>query len=222
MNEWLLGPGEIYRAFAAEIGSGQLWSHIGASLARSLPGFALGSLLGAALGLLAGLSRSLDEILSAPVFLSYPVPKIVLLPIVMVWFGIGDLSKVVIIATACFYPAFINAYYGARSTRTILVWSALNMGARRGQLFWKVVVPSACPMILTGLRVALALSFIMLFAAEMVGSRSGLGWLIKQAEQDLRFDLMYVSILTIAILGWAGDTLLRIVRERLVAWADQR
>jgi ABC-type nitrate/sulfonate/bicarbonate transport system permease component len=222
MGDWLLGPGEILSAFLATLASGELTAHALASLARSLPGFALGSLLGAALGLLAGVSRSLDEVLSAPVFLSYPVPKIVFLPIVMVWLGIGDLSKIVIIAAACFYPAFINAYYGARSTRTILVWSALNMGARRWQLFWKVVVPSAAPMILTGLRVALALSFILLFAAEMVGSRSGLGWLIKQAEQGLRFDLMYVSILTIALLGWAGDTLLRVARERLVGWADQR
>jgi len=222
VGDWVLGPGEILRAFVAAVASGELWTHTAASLARSLPGFALGAFLGAALGLLAGVSRALDDILSPPVFLSYPVPKIVMLPIVMLWFGIGDLSKIVIIAAACFYPVFINAYYGARSTRTILVWSALNMGARRWQLFWKVVVPSAAPMILTGLRVALALSFILLFAAEMVGSRSGLGWLIKQAEQGLSFDLMYVSILTIAILGWAGDALLRVARARLVAWADQR
>ena len=222
MGDWVLGPGEILRAFVETLASGELTTHIGASLLRALPGFALGSFLGVALGLLAGVSRALDEILSAPVFLSYPVPKIVLLPIVMVWFGIGDLSKIVIIAGACFYPAFINAYYGARSTRTILVWSALNMGARRWHLFWKVVMPSAAPMVLTGLRVALALSFILLFAAEMVGSRSGLGWLIKQAEQGLRFDLMYVSILTIAVLGWAGDTLLRVARGRFVGWADQR
>jgi len=222
MTDWLLGPGEIYRAFAAEMASGDLWRHVAASLGRSLPGFALGSLLGVALGLAAGVSRALDEILSAPVFLSYPVPKIVLLPIVMLWFGIGDASKIVIIAAACFYPAFINAYYGARSTRTILVWSALNMGAGRWRLFWKVVLPSAFPMILAGLRVALALSFILLFAAEMVGSRSGLGFLIRQAEQDLRFDLMYVSILTIAVLGLAGDSLLVLARQRLVAWADQR
>ena len=96
------------------------------------------------------------------------------------------------------------------------------MGAGRWRLFWKVVLPSAFPMILAGLRVALALSFILLFAAEMVGSRSGLGFLIRQAEQDLRFDLMYVSILTIAVLGLAGDSLLVLARARLVAWADQR
>jgi ABC-type nitrate/sulfonate/bicarbonate transport system permease component len=222
MGDWLLGPGEILQAFAVELRSGELWSHIKASLARSIPGFLLGSLLGGVLGLAGGISRTLDEILSTPVFVSYPVPKIVFLPIAMVWFGIGDLSKIIIIAAACFYPMYINAYYGARATRTILVWSALNMGARPAQLFWKVVVPSAAPMMLTGLRVALALSFVLLFAAEMAGSRSGLGWLIKQAEQGLRFDLMYVSILTIALLGLAGDSLLSLLGRRLLAWADQR
>ena len=216
MPDWVLSPLEVLRAFSAALASGELTAHVGASLTRSIPGFALGAALGIALGLLAGVSRTIDTMLSPSIFLSYPVPKIVMLPIVMVWFGIGDVSKIVIIALACFYPAFINAYYGARSTRAILVWSALNMGARPRHLFWKVVVPSASPMIVSGVRVALALSFILLFAAEMVGARSGLGYLIKQAENGLRFDLMYVSIITIALLGALGDALVRRAGRRLV------
>jgi ABC-type nitrate/sulfonate/bicarbonate transport system permease component len=222
MPDWVLGPSEIARAFATAIEAGDLLPHIAASLTRSLPGFVLGTLAGVALGLLAGVSRLADAMLSPSVFLSYPVPKIVMLPIVMVWFGIGDASKVVIIALACFYPAFINAYYGARSTRVLLVWSALNMGARPRHLFWKVVVPSALPMMLSGVRIALALSFILLFAAEMVGARSGLGYLIKQSENSLRFDLMYVSIITIAVLGSVGDALLRTVGRRLARWQEQQ
>ena len=222
MPDWVLGPSEIARAFAAAIEAGDLLPHIAASLTRSIPGFVLGTLAGVALGLLAGVSRLADAMLSPSIFLSYPVPKIVMLPIVMVWFGIGDASKVVIIALACFYPAFINAYYGARSTRALLVWSALNMGAQPRHLFWKVVVPSALPMTLSGVRIALALSFILLFAAEMVGARSGLGYLIKQSENSLRFDLMYVSIITIAALGSLGDALLRAAGRRLVRWQEQR
>jgi ABC-type nitrate/sulfonate/bicarbonate transport system permease component len=145
----------------------------------------------------------------------------VLLPLFMLWFGIGDLSKVLIIALACFYPTFINAYYGARSTPTILVWSGLNMGAGRGQIFRKVVLPSALPLIFAGLRVSLALSFIVMFAAEMINARSGLGHLIRVAENSLRFDLMYVSLVTIAILGYLGDTLLRRTRHRVLAWQEQ-
>jgi ABC-type nitrate/sulfonate/bicarbonate transport system permease component len=139
----------------------------------------------------------------------------------MLWFGIGDLSKVLIIALACFYPTFINAYYGARSTPTILVWSGLNMGAGRLEIFRKVVLPSALPLIFAGLRVSLALSFIVMFAAEMINARSGLGHLIRVAENSLRFDLMYVSLVTIAILGYVGDSLLRRTRHRVLAWQEQ-
>lgn len=221
LPEFVLSPGEILRHFFAELGSGELFPHIGASLVRSFPGFALGTFLGIALGLLAGVARGFDQMLSPLIFLTYPVPKIVMLPIFMVWFGIGDLSKVLIIALACFYPTFINAYHGARSTPTILVWSGLNMGAGRWEIFRKVVVPSALPLIFAGMRVSLALSFILLFATEMINAHSGLGFLIRLAEGNLRFDLMYVSILTIAILGYLSDSLLRVTRKRVLAWQER-
>jgi NitT/TauT family transport system permease protein len=218
LPDYILSPAQIARHFATALGSAELYEHIGASLGRSLPGFALGSFLGAALGLAAGVARWFDRMLSPAVFLTYPVPKIVMLPIFMIWFGIGDLSKVLIIALACFYPVFINAYYGVRQTRTILVWSALNMGATQGEIFRRVVVPSAAPMILASLRVSLALSFIVMFAAEMINARSGLGQLIRIAENSLRFDLMYVSLVTIAILGYTGDRLVRFAHSRLLSW----
>ena len=218
LPEYVLSPLEIIRHFVQALGSAELYEHIRASLARSLPGFAIGTLLGAALGLAAGVARWFDRLLGPAVFLTYPVPKIVMLPIFMLWFGIGELSKVLIIALACFYPVFINAYYGAKATPTILVWSALNMGAGRGAVFRRVVVPSAAPMILAGMRVSLALSFIVMFAAEMINASSGLGHLIRVAENSLRFDLMYVSLVTIAILGYGGDRLVRLAHSRLLAW----
>jgi NitT/TauT family transport system permease protein len=221
LPEYILAPLEIARHFAAALASAELYEHIAASLGRALPGFAIGTLAGAALGLAAGVARLLDRMLSPVVFLTYPVPKIVMLPIFMLWFGIGDLSKILIIALACFYPVFINAYYGARATPTILVWSALNMGAGPARIFRRVVLPSAAPMIFAGMRVALALSFIVMFAAEMINARSGLGHLIRVAENSLRFDLMYVSLLTIALLGYAGDRLVRFANARLLAWQPQ-
>jgi ABC-type nitrate/sulfonate/bicarbonate transport system permease component len=218
LPDYVLGPVEILRHFVAALGSAELYGHVGASLARALPGFAIGTVFGVALGLAAGVARGFDQMVSPAVFLTYPVPKIVMLPLFMLWFGIGDLSKILIIALACFYPTFINAYYGARSTPTILVWSGLNMGAGRWQIFRRIVVPSAAPLILAGMRVSLALSFIVMFATEMINARSGLGHLIRVAENSLRFDLMYVSLLSIAILGYAGDRLLRWTRGRLLAW----
>lgn len=218
--DFILSPVEIAGHFIQALRSGELLPHVGASLARSLPGFVIGALVGALLGLLAGVARSLDQLLSPVVFLTYPVPKIVFLPIVMLWIGIGDASKIVIIALACFYPSFINAYYGARATPTIMVWSGLNMGARPAQVFRKVVVPSALPLVFAGLRVSLALSFILLFSAEMINARSGLGFLIRQAESSLRFDLMYVAIVAVAVLGYASDQLLLLVRRRVLAWQE--
>ena len=221
LPDYILSPLAILKHFLAALGSSELYADIGASLGRALPGFVIGSALGIALGLAAGVSRAFDDTFSPVVFLTYPVPKIVLLPMFMLWFGIGDLSKVLIIALACFYPVFINAYYGARSTQKILVWSALNMGAGGWRVFRRIVVPSALPQIFAGLRVSLALSFIVMFAAEMINARSGLGHMIRTAENSLRFDLMYVSLLSIAILGYAGDRLLRFARHRTLAWQEQ-
>lgn len=220
LPDYVLGPFEILKHFFAALGSEELYGHIGASLMRSLPGFAIGTLLGIVLGLAAGVARSFDQMLSPVIFLTYPVPKIVMLPLFMLWFGIGDVSKILIIALACFYPTFINAYYGARSTPTILVWSGLNLGAGKWQVFRRIVVPSALPLIFAGLRVSLALSFIVMFATEMINARSGLGHLIRVAENSLRFDLMYVSLLSIAILGYLGDTFLGLTRHRVLAWQE--
>lgn len=220
LPDYVLGPIEILKHFFAALGTRELYDHICASLMRALPGFAIGSLAGIAFGLAAGTTRWFDEMLSPVIFLTYPVPKIVMLPIFMLWFGIGDVSKVLIIALACFFPTFINAYYGVKATPRILVWSGINMGAGGWRIFSRVVVPSALPLIFAGLRVSLALSFIVMFATEMINARSGLGHLIQEAEYSLRFDLMYVSLLTIAILGYAGDRMLRLGRRRALAWQE--
>src|SRR5919202_4065488 len=216
--DYVLPPSEIAKQFVAALGTRELYADAAASLMRALPGFAIGVLFGIALGLAAGTARAFDQMLSPLVFLTYPVPKIVMLPVFMLWFGIGDLSKILIIALACFYPAFINAYYGARATPRILVWSARNMGSNDAHIFRRVVLPGALPQIFAGLRVALALSFIVMFATEMINARSGLGHLIREAENGLRFDLMYVSLVAIAILGYAGDRLLRFTRSRFLRW----
>src|SRR5262249_40371508 len=147
---------EIALHFVEAVWSGELLPHVAASLARSLPGFVVGSLVGVGLGLLAGVARGLDQLLCPVVFLPDPVPHVVFLPIAVLWVGMGDASKIAVIALACFYPCFINAYYGARGTSRIMVWSGLNMGARRTQIFRKVVVPGALPLVFAGLRVSLA------------------------------------------------------------------
>ncbi|MGQ0655852.1 MAG: ABC transporter permease, partial [Betaproteobacteria bacterium] len=147
LPDYVLSPLQILRHFGEALLTRELYEHAAASLLRALPGFVIGALSGIVLGLAAGIAKSFDEMLSPLVFLTYPVPKIVMLPLFMLWFGIGDISKILIIALACFYPTFINAYYGARATPRILVWSARNMGAGGAQIFRRVVLPAALPLI---------------------------------------------------------------------------
>ena len=197
--------------------SGELWPDVLASLRRSFSGFAIGAVCGVGLGLLCSVLRPLRAFFDPLVSMTYPVPKVALLPVLITWLGFGDASKVAMIALAVFFPTFINSLYGARSVHPRWIWSARNMGATQTQCFLRVVVPACLPHIFNGLRSGLALSFVVLFAAEMVGARNGLGNLIIKAEEGMRFDLMYAAVLTIGVLGFAADRVLLAIRRRLLA-----
>ncbi len=199
--------------------SGELFLHSAVSLYRSLVGLTLGAGLGIVLGLLAGLFRGVANSFDPLVSLTYPVPKVAFLPILMVWFGISDTSKILLIAFSCFFPCYIAALYGVRAVEPLWVWAAQNMGARPHQIFFRVVIPGAGVHIFSGLRVSLALAFILMLASEFIGSsnRLGLGFLILNADAGGRFDIMFAAILAIAILGYTADRLLLWFRRRLLA-----
>lgn len=216
LPSYIVAPLDIFKEFLRLVLSGDLLPHLEASLYRALAGFLLGATFGVFFGLLSGRLRAFESFWDPLVSLTYPVPKIALLPVLLVWFGLGDTSKIVIIALSSFYPAFLNAYYGARGINNTFVWAGRNMGASPVQIFLKVVLPAALSNIFTGLRVALALSFVVLFSAELVGSREGLGFLIVQAEAANRFEIIYAVIFTIALLGFVFDRLLLVVRRRLL------
>ena len=188
-----------------------------ASLVRSFSGFAIGSVIGIGLGLACSVARPLQAFFDPLVSMAYPVPKVALLPVVITWLGFGDASKIAIISLAVFFPTFINALYGSRGVNPRWVWSARNMGATRAQVFWRVIAPASLPHVFNGLRSGLALSFVVLFASEMVGAKNGLGNLIIKAEESMRFDLMYAAIFTIGLIGFASDRALLTLRRRLLA-----
>jgi ABC-type nitrate/sulfonate/bicarbonate transport system permease component len=210
-------PSVILASFAhMAFVTGELWIHIADSMFRSFSGFLLGSFLGITMGLLAGVSRSVGTFYDPLISLTFPMPKIAILPILMVWLGLGDASKIATIMISVFFPTFINAYYGAKSVNRIYIWSAKNMGAGPVAIFFRVVLPAALPHVLTGARIGLALSFILMFATEMVASKNGLGYLILQAEDFMRFDIMFVAIISIGIVGFASDRVLLAIRRRLL------
>jgi ABC-type nitrate/sulfonate/bicarbonate transport system permease component len=222
LPRYAVAPDVIARQLVAMSLSGELATHTAASLFRALTGFAIGALAGIAAGLLAGTLRSVERFYEPIISLTYPVPKIAALPIIFAWFGLGDLSKIVIIVASVFYPTYIASLYGAKATSRIHIWSARNMGASSATIFRRIVLPSALPQIFNGLRVGLALSFVVMFAAELVASQKGLGYLIGVAEDAQRFDIMYVAIIVIGSIGFAADRLLLALRRRLVAGSEVR
>ncbi len=217
LPDYLPAPSAIGARLWEMVVSRELFPHAWTSLYRALSGFLIGSACGILAGLLAGSVRPAERFFDPLISLTYPVPKVAALPIVFAWFGLGDLSKIVMISVSVFFPVYIAALYGAKSTARVHLWGALTMGARRGQLFRKVVLPSAMPQIFNGLRVGLALSFIIMVVTELVVSQDGLGYLIGFAGDSLRFDIMYVAIVAIGVLGFLADRLLLALRRHFLA-----
>jgi NitT/TauT family transport system permease protein len=213
---YVVAPSVIGITLMQLTADGELWKNLSVSLWRASIGLTVGASFGTLVGLFATVNRPVELYFDSLVSLTYPVPKIAILPLLMAWLGIGDASKIAIIAMAVFYPTFINSYYGAKGVSQSHLRAAQNMGATPGRIFWLVIFPSALPQILAGLRIAIALSFIVLFAAEMIGARAGLGYLITFADNNQRFDIMYASLATIAIVGLAADRALAALRFRLL------
>ena len=188
------------------------------SLYRALAGFALAAVVGVVIGMLMGRSTLMAGVFNPLFSGTYPVPKIALFPIFIFVFGIGSLSKVALVFLECLYPIVINTYYGARTVNRVLLWSALNMGASRGQILRRVVVPATAPFIFAGFRVALPVAMIVVIITEMISSADGLGYLVIYSLASLKTDRMLAAVVVIALLGLALDGALVALRNRLVFW----
>ena len=138
----------------------------------------------------------------------------------MIWLGFGDASKILLIFLGCMLPVTIGAFNGARSSEQVLVWSARSMGASRMRMLWDVVVPSAMPELLNGIRTALALSFILLVSSELIAARQGFGYLIGFLGANGSYEAMYAVVLTVAFLGFAADRAYLVISRRTLAWRD--
>ena len=192
--------------------TGELGAAISVSLYRVYVGYALGLVLGVLLGLLAGLIRPLRDFLDPLSSFLYPIPKIAFLPILLLLFGLGDGSKIALIASSVFFPVFIAARSALVGLDPKLIWVARNMGAGHVRIFFKVVLPAVRPQLFAGARVGLSLAFVLLFAAELMGSQNGLGRVVHENEDALRFDLMLAGIMSFAFLGFLSDLVLMRIR----------
>lgn len=216
LPRYLSAPTLILAALWEVTADGELLTALAASLYRVSAGFVIGTGAGVAVGLAAGLIRPVRHFFDPLVSFLYSIPKIAFLPVFLLLFGLGHASKISIIAFSSFFPVFIASRHSVLSVSKVLVWTAQNMGAPPLTLFLRVIVPAAAPQLFAGIRIGLAHSFVILFAAELIGSQGGLGTLISEGEDAARFDLMFAGITAFAIIGFAADRILMAIRARLL------
>lgn len=198
----------------------EMFRHVGATLQRVGIGYVMGAVPGIFLGLLLGLSQPTRRILG-PVFATlYPVPKIAIMPLILLIFGVGDLSKYVLIAIGVFFLMFYNTLGGVMNIPRIYLDVADNAGASKVQTFFQIAFPSALPAIFTGLKLAAGSSFIIIAAAEFLGARSGVGFFIWASWQTFAVSRMYVGIVVISLLGYLTLLLIDYLAHKLVPWAN--
>jgi sulfonate transport system permease protein len=197
---------------------GLLWPDITKSVTRSGEGFSLGVSVGVITGTVAGLWRLGEQAFAGLVSILNTIPLLALLPLMIVWFGIGEESKVLLIAIAAGVPIYLNLFAAIRSVDSGLVEMARAAGAGRWRLIGRVLLPGALPGFLVGLRFSLAYSVLGLVAAEQVNATSGIGFMINQAQTYERVDQIYLGIAIYAVLGLAAHQVVRVLERVLLTW----
>lgn len=213
--------GSVLAAFWRLLSSGDLLFHAAVSLWRELAGFLLSTLAGTALGIAMARSAATRLVFEPLVTLIYPLPKSALIPVLLLWFGIGHASKIAAIFLGCLLPVVLSAYNGTRGIEPQIVWSARSLGTGEAAVLWKVILMAALPEILSGVRIALALSFVLLISAELLIARAGLGYLISFLGEGGEYPGMFAAVLTVTLIGFFADQgYVRLMRW-LLRWQEQ-
>ena len=195
--------------------------HLLMSLMRFGIAFAFCIVVGVPVGLLMGMSRSVQALLDPPIEITRPIPKLALLPLFIIWFGIGELSKTIVIITALFPMISISAMQAVRGVSQRKIQAAYSLGASRWIVFRRVLLPASLPGIFTGIRVSIGIGVTMLVGAEMIATSDGIAWMALSAADFLLTDVVLVGVLMMAALGYGLDLLARFVERRLVHWSGK-
>jgi sulfonate transport system permease protein len=214
----LAAPSAVLQTFSGLIVSGELISNLAVSLARMAAGLVLGVAIGGALALIAGLSKVGETLLDPPVQMVRALPILALTSLFIVWFGIGETPKIALIALSVLFPVYINLFNGIRGVDVKLVEAARTLGLSRSALIRHVVLPAAAPSFLVGLRYALSIAILVLVVAESINASSGLGYLVNNARDYLRTDVIVVCLMVYALLGLGADAFVRVIERRALAW----
>ncbi len=222
----LPSPGAVVASFVDMARNGYsgvpLYAHVGVSLARVFVAYVCGVVAGVTVGLLRGRSASWDAIFLVPMETLRPIPPLGLIPLFILWFGIGELSKVVLIMMSVFLIMMVNAQAGAASCPIDVLRAARSLGANRWQTFRYVILPSALPQVMTGLRVAMGTAFSVLVASELLGGDRGLGFIVLDASNFFRTSYVFAGIAIIGGIGLTNDRVLAWLTKRIVHWQPNR
>jgi sulfonate transport system permease protein len=211
-------PSRIAQTFWELFKSGDLPRHIGISIIRVLEGFTIAAVLGLGLGIVIGLSRTMDRLTGLIIQVVKPIPPIAWIPLAILWFGIGEKSKVYIIFLGAFFPIIINTIDGIRQTDHKFVEVARLLAVPRFKFVFQVVLPGALPAIMTGVRVGLMVAWICVVAAELIAASSGIGYLIMDARELSQSDVVLVGMITIGVIGKVMDGLIKLLEKRIITW----
>jgi taurine transport system permease protein len=208
----------LNQSLAGELDNNTLFGHFAWSIMRVFSAFGLAVLLGVPVGIAMGVSRTARGIFDGPIEFYRPLPPLAYLPLMIIWFGIGEMSKILLIFLACFAPVALAARSGVRSASQEQIQAALSMGATKMQVVRHVVLPAALPDILVGLRIGMGVGWTTLVAAEMVAATSGLGQMVLNASNFLRTDVVILGIIVIGIVAYVFEMLMRFLETWLVPW----
>jgi ABC-type nitrate/sulfonate/bicarbonate transport system permease component len=214
-------PSKITRTLIKLTQSGALVAHVLITMRRVLLGFFLGAVPGIILGLMMGSSKKIRAVVDPIIATTYPMPKIALLPLIMLIFGIGDPSKVVTIASGVFYLLVVNCMTGVCNIEPIYFEAARNYGAGRLRMFTKVLLPGSLPVIFAGIRLGLGVALLIAIAIELVSARQGLGAMIWLAWQTLKTEVLYVGVFICAVLGLLSTAAVELTRRKLIPWEQE-
>jgi sulfonate transport system permease protein len=214
----LPAPSATLRAASDVLFSGVLLEHVAVSTRRALIGLIIGGALGFLLGLLNAVIPLAERLLDSTVQMLRNVPHLAVIPLVILWFGIGEEAKIFLVAVGVLFPIYLNTFHGIRTVDHGLVEMARSYGLSRAALFWRIILPGALPSILVGLRYALGIMWLTLIVAETISATSGIGYMTMNAREFLQTDVVLLGIIVYALLGKLADTLTRLLERRCLAW----
>lgn len=214
----LPGPNELADGIVRLWSQQGLLQHLGVSLSRAVTGGTIGIVIGLLLGLIAGLSRLGEELYDSLIQMLRTVPFLALVPLFIVWFGIGEAPKLLLIALATCFPMYLNVYAGVRNVDRKVIEAMKSFGLKGGKLIIEVIIPLAMPSILTGLRFSLGVSVLVLVAAEQINTTTGLGYLLNTAQAYQQVDVILICIAIYSLLGLLADLIVKIFENLLMPW----